>query len=77
MDTGFLSPGIKRPGREADHSPSSSAEFTNTWIYISTSQYDLTARCLVKHRHNFIFTFTFTEVIKQCNEVLYDGLITS
>jgi hypothetical protein len=28
--------GIKRPGREADHSPPSSAEIKNTWSYIST-----------------------------------------
>jgi hypothetical protein len=29
-----LSSGLKRPGHEADHSPSSSAEVKNTWIYI-------------------------------------------
>jgi hypothetical protein len=28
--------GVKRPGREADHSPPSSAEVKNTWSYIST-----------------------------------------
>jgi hypothetical protein len=33
---GALSPGVKRPGREADHSPPTSAEVKNTWIYIST-----------------------------------------
>jgi hypothetical protein len=31
-----LSPGVKRPGREADHSPPSSAEFKNAWSYNST-----------------------------------------
>jgi hypothetical protein len=31
-----LSPGVTRPGREADHSPPTSAEFKNTWIYTST-----------------------------------------
>jgi hypothetical protein len=28
-------PGVKRPGREADHSPSVSAEVKKTWINIS------------------------------------------
>jgi hypothetical protein len=30
-----LSLGVKRPGREADHSPQSSAEFKNVWSYTS------------------------------------------
>jgi hypothetical protein len=29
MGTGALSPGVKRPGREADHSPPSSADVKN------------------------------------------------
>jgi hypothetical protein len=29
-------PGVKRPGREADHSPPSSAEVKNAWRYAST-----------------------------------------
>jgi hypothetical protein len=36
MGIGVLSLGTKRPGREADHSPPSSAEVTNAWSYIST-----------------------------------------
>jgi len=32
-----LSPGVKRPGCEADHSPPSSAEVNNAWCYTSTS----------------------------------------
>jgi hypothetical protein len=28
--------GVKRPGREADHSPPSSAEVKNAWSYTST-----------------------------------------
>jgi hypothetical protein len=32
-------PGIKRPGREADHSPPASAEVNNTWICASTHPY--------------------------------------
>jgi hypothetical protein len=34
-----LSPGIKRPGREDDHSPPTSAEVKKVWIYISTPPY--------------------------------------
>jgi hypothetical protein len=31
-----LSPGLKRQGREADHSPPTSAEAKKTWIYETT-----------------------------------------
>jgi hypothetical protein len=54
---GFLSLGVKRPGREADHSPPSSADVKNAWSYTSTPQYVFMAWCLVKHGD---FTFTFT-----------------
>jgi hypothetical protein len=36
---GDLSPGVKRPGREVDHSPPTSAEVKNTLIYISTPRW--------------------------------------
>jgi hypothetical protein len=39
MGTVSSFPGVKRPGREAVHSPPKSAEVKNTWIYISTSLY--------------------------------------
>jgi hypothetical protein len=58
---GTLSLGIKRPGREADHSPPSSAEVKNAWSYTSTLQYVFIAWCLVKYRDNFTFTFTILE----------------
>jgi hypothetical protein len=35
--TGALSPGVKRPGREIDHSPPSSADVKKMWFYTSTS----------------------------------------
>jgi hypothetical protein len=35
-------PGIKRPGREANHSPPSSAEVKNAWNYTSTPKYVFT-----------------------------------
>jgi hypothetical protein len=36
---GALSPGVKRPGREADRLPPTSAEVKKTWIYTSTPPY--------------------------------------
>jgi hypothetical protein len=36
---GTLSPGVKRRGRETDHSPPTSAEVKKMWIYISTPPY--------------------------------------
>jgi hypothetical protein len=60
MGTRGSFPGVQRPGREADHSPPSSAEVKNAWSYTSTLQYAFMAWCLVKHRDNFSFTFTFT-----------------
>jgi hypothetical protein len=39
MGTGGSFPGVKRPGREADHSPPTSAEVKKIWIYTSTSPY--------------------------------------
>jgi hypothetical protein len=39
MGTGGSFPEVKRQGREADHSPPTSAEVKNMWIYTSTSLY--------------------------------------
>jgi hypothetical protein len=44
-----LSRGVKRPGREADHSPPSNAEVKNTWRYTYTSPYGFMVSCLIKH----------------------------
>jgi hypothetical protein len=44
-----LSPGLKLPRREADHSLPTSAEIRNAWTYSSTSPYVLMALCLVEH----------------------------
>jgi hypothetical protein len=35
--------GVKRPGREADHSPPASAKVKKMWIYASTLPYAFTA----------------------------------
>jgi hypothetical protein len=48
--------GVKRPRREADHSPPSSARIKNAWNYTSTAQYFFMAWCLVKYRDNFTVT---------------------
>jgi hypothetical protein len=43
---GSLSPGVKRPGREADHSPPASAEVKKMWICISTPPYAFMMYCI-------------------------------
>jgi hypothetical protein len=40
---GALSPGVKRQGREADHSPPVSAEVKKMWLYTSTRPYKFMA----------------------------------
>jgi hypothetical protein len=40
---GALSPGVKRAGREADHSPPTNAEVKKMWIYTSTHPYSFMA----------------------------------
>jgi hypothetical protein len=51
---GALSSGIKRQGREADHSPPASAEIKEIWIYTSTPHTpSWCSSYLVKHRDNF------------------------
>jgi hypothetical protein len=59
----FPEVGVKRPEREADQSPSSSAEVKNAWIYTSTPQYVFMAWCLVKHRDNFTFTIQLLFIV--------------
>jgi hypothetical protein len=52
---GALSPGVKRLGREADHSLSTSAEVKKMWIYTFTPHTpSWRSAQLVKHRENFI-----------------------
>jgi hypothetical protein len=41
---------VKRPGREADHLPSSSAEVGNAWSCTSTHPYVFMAWCFVRYR---------------------------
>jgi hypothetical protein len=39
MGAGTLSPGVKRQGREADHSAPASGEVKKMWVYTSTPPY--------------------------------------
>jgi hypothetical protein len=43
MGAGALSPKVKRPGCEADHSPPTSAEIKKMWIYTATPLSDFMA----------------------------------
>jgi hypothetical protein len=54
---GAVSLGVKRPGREAGHSPPYTAEVKNAWSYTSSPQYAFMAWCLVKRRDTFTFTY--------------------
>jgi hypothetical protein len=57
---GALSLGVKRPVREADHSPLSSAEVKNAWSHTSTPQYVFMAWCSVKAQGQlYLFTFFY------------------
>jgi hypothetical protein len=44
---GFFLWGVKRSGREGDHSPETSAEIKKMWLYTSTSFYTFKAQCLI------------------------------
>jgi hypothetical protein len=47
---GALSPWVKCPGRECDHSSPSSAKVKNAWSCTSTHPYISITWCLIKHR---------------------------
>jgi hypothetical protein len=47
---GTVSLGVKRPRREAEHSPPSSTEVKYAWSYTSTPPYVFMSWCLIKHR---------------------------
>jgi hypothetical protein len=57
---GVIFPGVKWPGREAGHSPPSSAEVKNAWSYTSIPPYVFTARCNVKNCTVLSFHLTLT-----------------
>jgi hypothetical protein len=56
---GALSLGVKRPGREENHSPPSSAEVEECMkLYLYSPNTPWWCGAQLKHRDNFIFTFT-------------------
>jgi hypothetical protein len=59
MGTRGTSLGVKRPGREADHSSPSSAKVKNEWSYTSTPQYAFMAWCLAQGQ---LYLFTFYQL---------------
>jgi hypothetical protein len=77
MGTTDISLGIKRPEREADHSPPSSAEVKNAWSYTSIPQYVFMAWCLVKHRDNFTFYIFYMISRKRRHSTLYSGTVVT
>jgi hypothetical protein len=57
MGTGGSFPGVKRPGREADHSPPTSTEVKKMWsIHPLPHTPSWRSAQLVKHGDNFTFT---------------------
>jgi hypothetical protein len=59
VPAGALSLGVKRPGCEADHSPTSSAE-VNVWSYTSTPQYSSMASCSVEAQRQLYLTLVWS-----------------
>jgi hypothetical protein len=55
MRTAVPSPDLKRPRREPDLSPLSSADVKNGWSYTSAPLYVFMGWCLSKHRDNYPF----------------------
>jgi hypothetical protein len=63
--TGTLSLGVKRPGRDADHSPLSSAEVKElVELYFHSPNTPSWHDAQLKHRDNFTFTFILSEMGK-------------
>jgi hypothetical protein len=55
---GALSPEVKWPGRESDHSPPSGTEVNNEWSYTFTSSYVFMAWCLINYAQGQLYRFT-------------------
>jgi hypothetical protein len=54
--------GVKRPGREADHSPPASAEVKHSCIYTSTPPYASMAQCLISYTQGLYLYLHFTAI---------------
>jgi hypothetical protein len=64
-----LTLGVKWPGREADHSPPSSAEVKNAWSYTSTPNTLSWRSVQLKHRDNF--TLCYVMLRSSVSELVY------
>jgi hypothetical protein len=58
--SGALASRIKRPGREADHSPQTSAKFKKIWVYTSTLPYAFMAHSLIRDNFYFLIIIFYT-----------------
>ena len=56
---GAISPGVKRPGRDVNHLPPSTAEVKNEWSYTSAPPICLHG----VDEHNFILAFLFNDAV--------------
>jgi hypothetical protein len=54
---GTLSPELKWPGREADHSPPTNAEVQKTWAYTSTPPYVLMALRSISYAQGQLYLY--------------------
>jgi len=59
MDTRGTSLAVNRPGHEADHSPSSSAEVRNMWSCTFSLPTYLHGMCSVKAQGQLYFYYTY------------------
>jgi hypothetical protein len=55
ISTGVIFSGVNRPGREYDHSPSSSAEIKNAWSYTPLPNTTTSSNAMLSTRDNFPF----------------------
>jgi hypothetical protein len=62
-----LSLGVKRPEREADHSPPSSAEVNNAWSYTSTPPYVFMAW----HGHLYLYNLFYNTMLHESIQLRY------
>jgi hypothetical protein len=52
---GTISLGLRRPGREVNHSPPCSTEVKKIWIYISTPPYVFMTWCLISYAQRQLY----------------------
>jgi hypothetical protein len=71
-----VSLGVKRPGREADHSPPSSAEVKDVWSYTSTPLYAFMAWCSVKRSTGTTLHTPSTQMPQQHFKKGHDHFLT-